>query len=146
MTPASRLAPPKHLPERARQIFVDLVLACKPDWFTPSDLPLLARYCEASALAEQAAAAMAGEPVTANGKPSAWVSVHAQMTKALCGLSMRLRLSPQARQPNRPTRPVQTSYYDRLKLEGRYDQDRRASTAASDPDGAGGELGKRWTD
>jgi hypothetical protein len=138
--------PPPHLPERAREVFVDLVLANKPDYFTASDLPLLCRYSEAAAMAERAAAAMAKTPIV-DGKASPWIAIHGQMTKAMTGLSMRLRLSPQARQPNRPTRPVQISYYDRTRyLEADDDQDRRASAAAGDQDGPRGESGERWTD
>jgi hypothetical protein len=137
--------PPKHLPERAREVFVDLVLACKPGYFTDSDLPLLCRYAEAAAMAEAAAAAMAKDPVV-DGKPSPWIGIHGQMSKAMLGLSMRLRLSPQARQPNRPTRPVKTSYYDRMRLEGEHDRGRQAGAAAGDQDDARGELGARWTD
>jgi hypothetical protein len=144
--PNTRLAPPPHLPERAREVFVELVLSCKPDYFTASDLPLLCRYAEAAAMAEKAAAEMAKAPI-ADNKPSAWVSIHGQMSKAMLGLSMRLRLSPQARQPNRPTRPVETSYYDKLRLEGRHDdRDRQAGVAARDQDGPRREPGERWTD
>jgi hypothetical protein len=139
------LAPPKHLPARAREVFVDLVLGNKPGCFTVSDLPLLCRYAEASAMAERAAVEMAEAPVV-DGKTSPWVSIHGQMTKAMTGLSMRLRLSPQARQPNRPTRRVEVSYYDKLRLEGRHDQDRQGSVEARDQGGPRGEPGARWTD
>jgi phage terminase small subunit len=143
----ARLMPPKHLPERAREVFVDLVLANRPDFFTPSDLPLLCRYAEATEMAERAAGAMAKTPIV-DGKPSPWIAIHGQMTKAMSALSMRLRLSPQARQPNRPTRPVETSYYDRMRmrLEADDDRDRQASAAASDQAGLRGEPGERWTD
>jgi hypothetical protein len=143
--PNARLMPPPHLPERAREIFVDLVLGNKPDYFTASDLPLLCRYAEAAAMAEQAAAAMAEAPVV-DGKASPWIGIHATMSKAMLGLSMRLRLSPQARQPNRPTRPVETSYYDRMLLEGKYDRDRQASAQTRDQDGPRREPGNRWAD
>jgi hypothetical protein len=136
--------PPPHLPERAREIFVDLVLGNKPDYFTASDLPLLCRYAEAAAMAEQAAAEMAKAPI-ADSKPSAWVSIHATMTKAMSALSMRLRLSPQARQPNRPTRTVEVSYYDRMRLlEAGDDRGRQGSVAASDQD-VPRQPGDRWT-
>jgi phage terminase small subunit len=143
--PYARLAPPKHLPAWAREVFVDLVLANKPGYFTASDLPLLCRYCEAAAMAEKAAAAMAKTPIV-DGKASPWIGIHGQMSKAMLGLSMRLRLSPQARQPNRPTRPVEISYYDRMRLEGKHDRDRQAGAQTRDQDGPRGEPGERWTD
>jgi hypothetical protein len=144
--PYERLAPPKHRPARARKVFIELVLTKKPDYFEPSDLPLLARYAECSALAEEAAAGMAKDPVV-DGKASPWIGIHATMTKAMSALSMRLRLSPQARQPNRPTRPVQISYYDQMRLEnGNDDGDRQASTGAGDQDGTRGKPGPRWAD
>src|SRR6516165_7197206 len=106
LTGPTRLAPPESLPEPARRAFIDTVLACKPEHFAPCDLPLLCRYAEASVLAERAAAAaLAG----ADGALSAWSTA----TRMQSLLAMRLRLTPQARQPNRPTRPVTVSYYER---------------------------------
>ena len=60
---------------------------------------------------------MARKPLV-KGRPSPWVAIHGQMTKAMSALAMRLRLSPQARAPNNPSRPVrQLSYYERTDLE-----------------------------
>jgi hypothetical protein len=89
----------------ARQLFLDIVLANDPAHFKPSDAPLLCRYCEAHAWAARAAAANEASDFVA-------------MTKTAIGLAMRLRLSPQARQPNNPKRPQQpVSYYERMRLE-----------------------------
>ena len=52
---SARLHPPSSLSPTEKQIFVNLVGACSVDHFRESDLPLLARYAEAIALAERAA-------------------------------------------------------------------------------------------
>jgi phage terminase small subunit len=94
---ASRLDPPASLPEAERGIFVDLVNACEPKHFRPSDLPLLLRYCEASVLAEHAARELRQTGAVVNGKPSPWIAVQEKAVRAMVALSMRLRLSPQSR-------------------------------------------------
>jgi hypothetical protein len=108
-----RLTPPESLPEPARRAFLDIVCACKPEHFAPCDAPLLARYSEAVAMAEQAAArAISGDAAALN----VWTTA----TRAMNALAMRLRLSPQARQPNRANRPQPVvSYYERMRLEAR---------------------------
>jgi phage terminase small subunit len=112
-----RLKPPPELTDTARKVFLDIVAATEPRHFHPSDLPLLCRYCEATALAQQAEAALASAGAVIDGAASPWVAILGQQTKTLQGLSMRLRLSPQARQPNNPKRLPSVSYYDRMKLE-----------------------------
>jgi phage terminase small subunit len=103
--------------EPARKVFVDLVLGSRADQFRQTDLPLLVRYCEASATAERAEGEIAKRPVI-NGKASPWIGILGQATKVMSALSMRLRLSPQARAPNNPTRrTAPLSYYERSALE-----------------------------
>jgi hypothetical protein len=103
--------------EPARKLFVDLVLGSKAEHFQITDAALLVRYCEAHASAERAEAAIAREPLI-EGKASPWWGILGQANKTVQGLSMRLRLSPQARAPNNPTRPERPiSYYDRMALE-----------------------------
>ncbi len=114
----SRLSPPSHLGARESALFLDLVLSLPSAHFQPSDLPLLCRFVECTALAEQAAAALADNGAVVDGKPSPWIAIHGQMVKALIGLSLKLRLNPQARQPNTPRRRVHASYYERMQLEG----------------------------
>jgi hypothetical protein len=91
--------------EDAKQVFIDTVLACAPEHFQAADLPSLRRYSEAHAWATRAAAA--GD-----------VKVFVAMTRTASALTLRLRLSPQSRQPRMPKlQPLPTSYYDRMKLE-----------------------------
>jgi hypothetical protein len=98
----------------ARQLFIDVVMNNKPEHFQPSDLPLLARYCQAHALAARAAAALSKAETIVNGDEA---KVFVAMTKTANALAMRLRLSPQARQPNNPKRTPPVSYYERLAME-----------------------------
>jgi hypothetical protein len=103
--------------EPARKLFLDLVLGSRADHFQATDAALLVRYCEAHATAERAEAAIAREPLI-EGKASPWWGILSQANKTVQGLSMRLRLSPQARAPNNPTRPVpEERYYERMKLD-----------------------------
>jgi hypothetical protein len=110
-----RLSPPPDLDAPERQIFLDIVAASKPDAFKASDFPLLSAYVRSIALERRSAAELAA------GDDKA-VSRWEKATRATVVLSMRLRLSPQARAPNNPTRPGSrpesvTSYYDRMRLE-----------------------------
>jgi phage terminase small subunit len=93
---ASRLRPPVSLAETEASLFKQIIADCTFDHFQPSDLPLLTRYCESSILAERAAAELRASPVI-GGKPSPWLYVREKSVRDLVALSMRLRLSPQAR-------------------------------------------------
>ena len=121
-TPA-RLSPPASLGEAACRVFVDIVTACSATQFTAADLPLLVRYCECAVLAEQAMAALQRDGAVGAGEVSPWISIYMQSVKAMSALAMRLRISPQARAPNNPTRPQRVSVYERMRLEQRDDDD-----------------------
>src|SRR5262245_10611836 len=71
----SKLKPPPSLSQAECEIFVAVVGACDRRHFRPSDLPLLVRYCEAHALADQAAAQLRQEGAVVNGKASPWLIV-----------------------------------------------------------------------
>jgi hypothetical protein len=115
-----RLQPPADLGPDERRIFGDLVASCSPTHFRPSDTVLLSAYVRAVLLEQRSAAELAA------GDDKAVVRWNAA-TKAMVSLSMRLRLSPQSRQPNNPSRPgAKTerplSYYERQALmEGDHD-------------------------
>jgi hypothetical protein len=91
----SRLAPPSDLSPDEREIFCDLVASAH---FRIGDLPLLSAYCRAIALERRSAAELAAGDEKALAR---WNGA----TKAMVALSMRLRLSPQSRAPNNPSRP-----------------------------------------
>jgi hypothetical protein len=121
--PPPRLVAPPGLGESERRVFVDIVAACEPEHFRPSDMPLLVAYCRAVVLEDRAAQEYAKAPVTPAGQISPWSIVHGNALKSLLGLSLRLRLSPQGRAKAVSTkRPMQLSYYERMTLEGGRDE------------------------
>jgi len=114
------LRPPTSLGEPEKRAFLDLVTTTPAGQFQPSDLPLLCRWAELTVMCEQARGELAAQGmVTSNGKVSPWFSIHAQATKGLSGLALRLRLGPQSRASKAPKKiagPV--SYFERMELEG----------------------------
>jgi phage terminase small subunit len=129
LTPSLRrsnpLRPPSSLSKPEAELFDQIVGNCSQDHFKKSDLPLLARYCEASILAERAAAELRSSPII-GGKVSPWLLVQEKSVRTLTALSMRLRLSPQARKghnPLSPPRPLTYSDTVRLRNGGCYDDD-----------------------
>jgi hypothetical protein len=77
----------------------------------------------AVALHEDAVAALRRDgPVRADGKASAWLVVLEKCQRALIGLSMRLRLSPQARR-ERAVAPRRLNWDDRHRLNQEADSD-----------------------
>jgi hypothetical protein len=114
-------APPRLLPPAdlktldEREVFLDIIAASKPDAFRPSDLPLLSAYVRSVVLERRSAAELAAGDDKALAR---WEKA----TKAMVALSMRLRLSPQSRAPNNPSRPGgkperELSVYERMALE-----------------------------
>jgi phage terminase small subunit len=111
----TRLSPPVELASDERQTFIGLVSAVKADHFKLSDLPLLCAYCRSVTIERRAATEL-----SASNDPKA-LSRWSQATKAMVSLSMRLRLSPQARAPHtgRPTKPERPlSIYEKMAMEG----------------------------
>ena len=79
-------------------------------------MPLLEQYCENVILNKKAAAELRTAPIV-DGKPSPWLVIAEKTHRACVALAMRLRLRPQARQPNNPTRrDPQLSAYERMRL------------------------------
>jgi hypothetical protein len=119
---AERLSPPSDLGPDERAVFVDLVAASRPEHFKASDLPLLCAYARAVTIENQSAKELASGDAKALPKWNGAV-------KALVSLSMRLRLSPQSRASNNPTRPGSRierplSVYETMALhhqEGEHD-------------------------
>ena len=87
------------------EVWRQIVLACDQKHFQASDAPLLARYCQNVVLARSAAAALATEGPVIGGRPSPWLVVAEKCDRALVALSMRLRISPQARMRREGTTP-----------------------------------------
>jgi phage terminase small subunit len=102
----------------ARPIFRNLVGSVDSAHFVESDIPLLTSYCQTVALHEDAVAAIRRDgPVRADGRASAWLTVMEKCQRAMVALSMRLRLSPQARR-EKAVAPRSLSWMDRKRIEG----------------------------
>jgi phage terminase small subunit len=115
-----RLRPPSGLNERERALFADIVNSNPAEQFRPSDGLLLVAYCRAVLLERAAAERLACDGhVSSDNKPSAWVAIQRDATKTMTTLARVLRLSPMARKSHqeRPGRPQQMSYYERMALE-----------------------------
>src|SRR6266536_5225500 len=116
-----RIQPPAGLGEAAKRVFLDTVVSCPLSQFRPADVPMLCRYAEACAVAEEAAGKLAVEdPVTPDGKVSPWFRVHQEASKTIATLATKLRLGPRSRSKMAPkTKAGPVSYYDRMRvLEG----------------------------
>jgi hypothetical protein len=118
----SRLRPPDDLSPEAKAVFLDVVVNSNPEHFQPADLPLLCIYAEAVVQARACAKLIregAGTDLTIKAQRNA--------LSACFQLSMRLRVSPQARQVRKSigsnTRAPSVSYYDRLQLEMAPDEE-----------------------
>jgi len=118
-----RLQPPDCLGELQKQAFIDLVTSCPASQFRQCDVALLCRWAELTVIAEQAAFEMQQQGmVTDKGKPSPWFVILRDATRELRQLSQRLQIGPRARTPKAPkTLPGHTSYYERMRLEGDFD-------------------------
>jgi hypothetical protein len=93
----TRLRPPADLGEEEREIWHEIVASCRSDHFQKCDGPLLIRYVENVVLARRAAAALTREGPVVAGRTNPWLVVAEKCDRALVALSMRLRISPQAR-------------------------------------------------
>jgi phage terminase small subunit len=96
-----RLKPPSSLSEPERKVFVDLVASVVPEHFVQCDLPLVCAYCRAIVLEQRAAAQLRKTPTD-----SKWLAVWEKAQRAMVALSLRLRLSPQARVRNAKPEPL----------------------------------------
>jgi phage terminase small subunit len=84
-------------------------------------LPLVTQYVQAIAMSNDAVEQMRKHGAVVGGKVSPFVIIQEKAVRASVALSMRLRLSPQARQPNNPKRPPRLSAYE-LMREGLLDE------------------------
>ena len=112
----ARLRPPADLSPEAKAVFIDVVVNSNPEHFQPADLPLLCVYAEAVVQARDCA-----KQVREGQATDTVIKAQRNALSAIFQLSMRLRVSPQARQVRKSlgsnTRPPSVSYYDRLALE-----------------------------
>jgi phage terminase small subunit len=90
-------AAPAGLSAEEERVLQQLLTSVDAGHFTPSDMPLLVAYCQAVAQHDRAVQAIRCEGDVVDGKASPWVVVLEKAQRAMVALSMRLRLSPQAR-------------------------------------------------
>ena len=97
---------------------VDVAIPERPEHFRTSDLPLLCQYVESVSLA-----ARATQELQRDDPPARWLTLWEKANRNMVALSARLRLSPQSRMPNNPTRksPERVSFYERMQLAGELD-------------------------
>ncbi len=92
-----RVRPPAGLDRDVTALFRQLVGGCDPQHFMESDSPLLIEYCRAVLLAERAHRELQRKGPVLNSKPSPWILVQEKSVRSMVALSLRLRVSPQAR-------------------------------------------------
>lgn len=91
-----RLNPPPTLTDAEAKAFRSIVASLDPEFFAPSDVPLLVEYVRASAQADIAATALAESGAVVNGRASPWIVVQEKSVRSMVALAARLRLSPQS--------------------------------------------------
>jgi phage terminase small subunit len=107
---------PEGLSADESAVFVTLMSAAPPGHFQASDEPLVAEYATAVAQARRAREHLHIEGDVVGGKPNAWLVVQEKAQRAIVSLSMRLRLSPQARREKaKEERPL--DWAERFRLE-----------------------------
>jgi phage terminase small subunit len=113
---APPLQPVENLSPEEQEVFRAIAAAVAPDHFQPGDIPLLEAYCRAVCLERRASRALAqhGE-IRADGRPSAWLKVLGQAVATMTALSMRLRVSPQARR-ERAAVPKPLTFAERASM------------------------------
>jgi phage terminase small subunit len=102
---------PPNLSEPARRVFEQLASSVDREHFFFSDVPLLAQYAEAIVLAEHSAAELRVSPTQQA------LALWEKATRVMVALSMRLRLSPQARREKARAQPRQVEWGNRFGME-----------------------------
>jgi phage terminase small subunit len=112
---------PAGLSAEEERLFQQLLASVDGDHLAASDLPLLVSYVQAIAQHDRAVAAIRREGDVVNGKANPWIVVLEKAQRAMVALSMRLRLSPQARREKAqlPRHPV---WYETRRQEKQGDE------------------------
>jgi P27 family predicted phage terminase small subunit len=114
-----RLRAPDNLSPAERAVFADIVSACRPESFIPSDTPLLESYARAIVQERTAMKNLQSEGYVLRGRPSPWLTIKEKAHREIIALSLRLRLSPQGRRKLAEVKaaPNTLSVYERMALE-----------------------------
>jgi len=103
-----RLEPPTSLSAASRSVFLRAVNNNAPEFFNPSDMPLLVAYAEAVVRAAKARRMLDlhGEVDEKRGWPSAWFTVLSKSNADTIAFGRQLRLAPQSRMTDEQARRV----------------------------------------
>jgi phage terminase small subunit len=114
-TEPQEILTPEALSSGAQDVYQLIMGSVAEDHFADSDWPLLFHFCEGSALANTVITDLQKDPT--NQK---LLSVWTQCMKVLGSLSLRLRLSPQARRARAtPEKPLDWATQFRLSQQAR---------------------------
>jgi P27 family predicted phage terminase small subunit len=91
------LKPPSTLSTAAAAVWREIIAATPANHLRASDTPLLRAYCEACALADQAADQLRKRGPVVKGRTSPWLVVMEKAHRAQSSLALRLRLCPSSR-------------------------------------------------
>src|SRR5262245_31600517 len=92
--PPSPIQPPASLSEPARAVFLEIAGSVEPEHFQACDIHLLSAYATAVVLAETAEPRLINPDGTPNSR---WLAAWREASRTMKDLSLRLRISPQAR-------------------------------------------------
>ena len=116
------LTPPVDLDPLEREEFANIVLGVPAHHFWPADVPLIALLAKNIVMERIAFGELRAAGYVSGDRPSPWLAILQQATKAVSATARMLSLTPASyRQP--ATKPEEAvSYYERMSLlEGRLD-------------------------
>jgi hypothetical protein len=116
------ITPPADLNDLERAEFIAVVTGSPANHFLPSDTAMLSIYARAVVAERVAAGELASNPVT-DGKASPWLPLWLAAVRTVTTTARRLNINPCGRQTTPASEPVRVSYYERMSLEGRRDDE-----------------------
>jgi phage terminase small subunit len=93
----TRISPPADLEPEAAKVFRSVVNSVSAQHIIDADISLLVEYARAVVQSGLAQRQMAEHGQVLDGKPSPWFAIWKESVRAIGGLSVRLRIGPQAR-------------------------------------------------
>ena len=100
--PTLREGPPAQLTQDEAVIWTSIVESLPPDWFRPSDVPLLAAYCQTAIQCQAAAEELRGSTLTLQTRQGRMyrnplLDIQDAAARRLATLAGKLRLCPSSR-------------------------------------------------
>jgi hypothetical protein len=93
--PGHRETAPADFDAEERELWDGILRSMRRDWFSPSFAPLLRAYCTMSVNCQWAGREARRLPVGSREQGRA-IAQHARLTKTLCSLATKLRLTPRS--------------------------------------------------